>query len=85
MPLRNTDLKGNYLLCSNSKHSIKNIAYSIRDIIDKEATIEFSRKLDSTRSLIGDSTKFRSETKWLPQVSLEEGLEATISWYEIHS
>lgn len=76
-------------LGSNREISIQNLALLIAKLMKKEITIQTeSDRLRPENSeverLIADSQLATSITGWLPKVTLEEGLQATIEWFAAH-
>ncbi len=73
-----------YNFGSGIERSVKDIVNDIVRIGGFEAEIQFdaeARKVDIPRS-VGDSSKARKELGWVPEVSFDEGLAKTISWYK---
>lgn len=66
--------------------SIEQVVALIKQISDSKARVAFdASRIRPTKSevdrLCADTKLARKELKWRPQVTLEEGLKETISWY----
>ncbi len=73
-------------ICTESEISIQELAELIMKLTGKTAEIEQDdERLRPVKSevfrLFGDSKKLRSHTFWLPEYSIEKGLEKTIEWF----
>jgi len=76
----------NFGIGSENASSIRELVLKISEIYDGK-----SRNFDVQASTLEpptvkflDSTKARTELKWLPRVFLELGLEKTLRWYDAH-
>ncbi len=73
-----------YCVGGNCEKTNKEVVYKILDLMgEKEDKIEFvsDRKGHDKRYAI-DFTKIKKELEWQPQISFEEGIKKTISWYK---
>ena len=73
-------------IATGKEISIGDLARKIINIINPEAEIEietkrFRPKKSEVDRLLGDNTKIRKLTNWLPRYSLDEGLRITIDWF----
>lgn len=76
--------RGVFNLGSGQVATIKNIVERIRDLIDPALPLglgELPYRHDQVMHLQTDISSLQQATGWRPQVSLDEGLERTVSWY----
>jgi len=74
-----------YHISSNEKISIKNLVWKVFDILnqDPESLVESTgERLGKDHSYSLDSSKIRNELSWADNISLEDGIERTISWVQ---
>lgn len=68
-------------LCSGEAKSIKEIVTMLRDMINPQIKLTFGEIQGEEQDLIGDPTRIRLLTGFIPRFSLEEGMAKTIEWY----
>lgn len=73
-------------ICTETEISIKDLAELIMKLTGKKAVIiQDDVRLRPVKSevfrLLGDSRKLKSHTFWLPEYTIEKGLEKTIEWF----
>jgi nucleoside-diphosphate-sugar epimerase len=77
--------EGIFNLGSGEAHSIRSIVERIRDLIDPSLPLGFGEvpyRPDQVTHLQADISRLRQATGWSPQVSLDEGLQRTVEWYQ---
>ena len=74
---------GTYVLASGDHRPIREVASTIRDMIDPSLKLGFGEVVPSRppTGLRGDPRALETVTGWSPQVSLEVGLAECIDWY----
>lgn len=78
--------KGVFNLASGEVYSVRSIAERIRDLIDPSLPLGFGEiayRPDQRTHLQADVSRLKA-IGWAPQVSLDEGLRSTVSWYKTH-
>jgi len=77
-------VQGIYNLGSGECHSVRSIAEHIRDLIDPSLPLGFGEvySQQAIMHLQADVSLLQQATGWVPQVSLEEGLQRTVNWYK---
>ncbi len=76
--------EGVFVLGSGRAVSIRQVAETIRDLIDPQLPLglgELFYRADQVMRLEADSGRLKAVTGWSPQMSLERGLEMTVAWY----
>ena len=76
--------QGVFNLGSGEAHTIRSIAERIRDMIDPELPLGFNEvpyRPDQVMHLQADISRLRQVAGWSPQVSLDEGLARTVTWF----
>lgn len=79
---------GVYNLASGESFSVREIAGTIRDLIDPSLPLGFAERsagAESIRSVRADISKLIAATGWRPRTSLREGLARTVSWHKAHA
>lgn len=77
--------QGIFNLGSGEAHSIRSIVELIRDMVDSSLPLGFGEvpyRSDQVMHLQADISRLRQATGWSPQVSLDEGLQRTMEWYQ---
>jgi len=77
--------QGIFNLGSGEAHSIRSIVERIRDLIDPSLPLGFGEvpyRPDQVMHLQADISRLRQATGWSRQVSLDEGLQRTVEWYQ---
>jgi UDP-glucose 4-epimerase len=77
-------VQGTLNLCSGESVSVRSIVQRLRDLIDPELPLglgEIPYNPDQSMNLEADGSLLRQITGWAPQVSLDEGLRMTVTWY----
>ena len=74
---------GTFVLASGDHRPIREVARTIRDIIDPSLELGFGELVPSRppTGLRGDPKALEQVTGWSPRVSLEVGLAECIEWY----
>jgi nucleoside-diphosphate-sugar epimerase len=75
---------GVFNLASGSPHSVREIAETIRDMIDLRLPLGFGElpyAPDQIMRLEADISKLVSCTGWKPKTDLRTGLRRTVEWY----
>jgi nucleoside-diphosphate-sugar epimerase len=74
---------GTYVLSSGRHVPVREVALTIRDMIDARLEIGLGEVVANPApvGLRGDPTALKLATGWSPQVSLEEGLAGCVEWY----
>jgi nucleoside-diphosphate-sugar epimerase len=78
--------RGIFNLASGEVYSVRSIAERIRDLIDPSLPLGFGEiayRPDQMMRLQADVSRLKA-IGWVPKVSLDEGLKATVSWYKTH-
>jgi len=76
--------QGLFNLGSGQITTIKSIAERIRNLIDPELPLglgEIPYRPDQIMYLQADVSRLQQATGWVPQISLDLGLERTVNWY----
>lgn len=76
--------KGVFNLSSGQAITVKSIVERVRDLIDPKLPIGFGEmpyRSDQIMHLQADISRLNKATGWLPNVSLDQGLERTVTWY----
>lgn len=76
---------GFYTLGSGEARPVREIAESIRNLIDPHLSLGFGdlpRSRHGPKRLQADISRLRMATGWRPSTSWEEGLEKTIQWHK---
>lgn len=78
------ELEGSYIISSNQRVQVKNVIEKIYDIIKPDCKLIFDESIVDTspQMICGNSYKITNLTKWKPLISLDEGLEKTISYFK---
>ena len=79
------ELQGDFLISSDEEYQVKDIVHQIYKIIRPKSELLFDSSLDNKRFaqyICGTSEKLRKITNWKPELSLKQGLEKTISFYQ---
>lgn len=72
----------NYALVNRRSVSIKDVAATIRKVVNPEINIIYDgRREDDYQGKTLDSDKAEKELGWSPRVSLEEGIKKFAEWY----
>lgn len=74
-------------IATQVEHSVESIALRIIDLINPNAQIitdtqRIRPKNSEVFRLLGSNSKLKEHTQWSPAFSLDEGLMATIKWFE---
>jgi nucleoside-diphosphate-sugar epimerase len=77
-------LEGSYIISSNQKVQVKNVIQKVYEIIKPNCKLIFDESIvdKSPQMICGSSYKITNLTKWKPLISLDEGLEKTISYFK---
>jgi nucleoside-diphosphate-sugar epimerase len=76
--------QGTYNLGSGEPHTVREMAERIRDLIDPALPLTFGTipyRHNQPMHLIGDISRLRGATGWVPRVGIEDGLRRTVEWY----
>ncbi len=68
-------------ISSGFGYSIKSYAEIIKNILNKNIRIKWSRNLSGVKRKVLDNSKMRKLMKWKPKTNINAGLEKTINWY----
>jgi nucleoside-diphosphate-sugar epimerase len=77
--------RGIFNLGSGEAHTIKSIVERTRDLIDTNLPLGFGEvpyRPDQIMHLQADISRLQQATGWAPQVSLDEGLRRTVTWFK---
>jgi nucleoside-diphosphate-sugar epimerase len=81
------DLKlfGDYIISSDKQYQVKNVVEQIYQTIKPNSNLFFDNSIvdNSPKFICGSSEKLISLSDWSPMVSLEEGLDNTISYFKM--
>lgn len=74
---------GTYVLASGDHRPVREVALTIRDMIDPRLEIGFGEVVPTVPpvGLRGDPRALKLVTGWSPKVSLEAGLAGCVEWY----
>ena len=78
------DARGVYNLASGEVHSVREIVFRLRDMIDPSLPLgfgEIAHDPGAVFSLQADTTRLRSATGWVPLTDLDSGLRKTLGWH----
>jgi nucleoside-diphosphate-sugar epimerase len=79
------DARGFFNLGSGQARPLRDIITMIRDLINPTMPLgfgEFPYRPDQVMHLEADISALTSTTNWAPQVSLDDGIAATVAWYQ---
>ena len=83
--LLDSDVEGAVNIGSGQGIVLKDLLYTIGDLLDKRELLELGAKqtLESEPPrIVADVSRLSNGTNWKSRVSLEEGLRATIDWWK---
>jgi nucleoside-diphosphate-sugar epimerase len=74
---------GTYVLASGDHRPVREVALTIRDMIDPRLEIGLGELIPDRApvGLRGDPTALENATGWSPKVALESGLAGCVDWY----
>jgi nucleoside-diphosphate-sugar epimerase len=74
---------GSYVLASGDHRAVREVALTIRDMIDPRLEIGLGDVVPDRApfGLRGDPTALENATGWSPKISLESGLARSVDWY----
>jgi UDP-glucose 4-epimerase len=77
-------MEGCYITSSNQSVQVKSVIERIYEIIKPNCKLVFDENITDTspQMICGSSQKIINLTKWRPLISLDEGLENTISYFK---
>jgi nucleoside-diphosphate-sugar epimerase len=78
-------LFGDYVISSDKQYQVKNVVKQIYQIIKPNSNLFFDNSIvdESPKFICGSSEKLISLSGWSPMVSLDEGLNNTISYFKM--
>ena len=77
-------LEGDYIISSDNEYQVRDIVEKIKDIIKPKSNLIFDDNLPEHgfRYICGTSKKLKLRSSWKPEVTLEEGLIRTVSYFK---
>ena len=85
--LLDSDVEGAVNIGSGKGIVLKDLLYMIGDILGKCEALKFGTKQtpeNEPHRIVADVYRLSNGVNWKPQVSLEEGLQASIDWWRQH-